>query len=64
MSVEEDQDQGFSRISDGCASCRTNEVEIRAGVEWRKPVQLVKRERGGRECWVCPKCGGNYGEVK
>lgn len=59
--VEDDcEDQGYGRIADGCASCRTDEVIVRHGVERRKPVALVKQ--GGY--WRCPCCGGSYGEVR
>lgn len=65
MILENDcEDQGFSRISDGCLlfKCQT----------WKglgnsaKPVhpKLEKRERLGKWWWTCPKCGGSYGEAK
>lgn len=53
------EDQGFSRISDGCLlfKCQT----------WRRDklvrTNLVKVERYGKLWWTCPKCQGSYGEV-
>lgn len=65
MILENDcEDQGFSRISDGCLKfeCQT----------WKgignnaKPVHpaLVKVERYGKWWWTCPKCQGSYGEAR
>lgn len=60
MIIENDcEDQGFSRIEDGCLACLPEFVN-------RKPVypKLEKRERGGAWWWICPKCEGSYGAAR
>jgi hypothetical protein len=49
--VENDcEDQGFSRIRDGCTQCR---------------VALLPTEgHAGGWWWSCPRCRGSYGEVE
>ena len=54
---EEDdcEDQGFSRIEDGCLrwECQTWEP----GATKPTHPELFKNDEG---FWTCPKCGGNY----
>ena len=55
--VENDcEDQGFSRLSDGCTACPP-------AFENGKPVYptLVKREHAGQMWWCCPNGHGSYG---
>lgn len=62
MIIDDDcEDQGFSRIEDGCLrfECQTWEPDA------TKPThpKLEKQERYGLMLWICPKCGSSYGEV-
>lgn len=54
------EDQGFSRISDGCLKFECQ--------RWRnnKPThpRLIKVRRYGTQWWTCPRCKGSYGEVR
>lgn len=65
--IENDcEDQGFTRIKDGCFRCLT--------IVRGKPVrrQFVKRKspsnsslpNGGPLYWFCEGCNGYYGEVQ
>ena len=57
MYIENDcEDQGFTRLEDGCFVCLPDFVR-------GKPVRqkLVKLQRNGSWWWVCEKCGGSYG---
>lgn len=47
------EDQGFSRIEDGCNVWPCQKVPLVQG-----PNHL-----GRGNYWKCPKCGGYYGEV-
>lgn len=51
------EDQGYSLLSDGCLRWECQMWE--PGKDRPTHPQLVKR--GG--FWVCPKCGGSYGEI-
>jgi hypothetical protein len=66
--IEEDGEQGFSLVSDGCLTCVL-------GFDAKgKPLhpQFIKQRspsnaslpRGGPLYWVCPNCHGYYGEVQ
>lgn len=66
------EDQGFSRISDGCLKF---ECQTWQGIGNRaRPVhpKFIKQRSpsnaslpgGGPLYWVCSKCGGYYGEVR
>lgn len=52
------EEQGFSRLSDGCLKweCQT------WGIGATKPTHPQLVERDGY--WVCPKCGASYGSVE
>ncbi len=56
------EDQGFSRLSDGClrTECQTWEP----GATRPTHPQLVAVTRHGGTWWCCPKCHGSYGEVR
>lgn len=57
MMVEDDCDQGYSLLSDGCLrfECQTWEPGA------HKPTHPQLIQRNG--WWVCPKCGGSYGAI-
>jgi len=64
MLVENDcEDQGFTRIEDGCFNSRCLEWVGRGNNA--KPVRpkLEKRQRNGSWWWICPKCEASYGAV-
>lgn len=50
------EDQGFTRIEDGCYHCLPTFV---GGKPVRTP--MVRVERFGHWYWQCPKCLGYYG---
>jgi hypothetical protein len=52
------EDQGFTRISEGCFRCLPTFVE---GKPVRQPLERF--ERNGRWYWRCPKCEGYYGDA-
>lgn len=59
IDVENDcEDQGFSRLEDGCLACRPEFVN-------GEPVYpaLVKREVNGHWWWYCPNGHGSFGAV-
>ena len=62
--VEEDGEQGYSLLSEGCLryQCVTFDERGRS-----RGTALVKRRSPnmprGPLYWTCPKCGGSYGEV-
>lgn len=53
--VEEDGDEIFTKLSDGCFRCS----------QWNggKPVSLEKYQTSNGWIWRCPVCGGSYGKV-
>ena len=58
--VENDcEDQGFGRISDGCATCTTGAFANGRAVH----ITLEKQSYNGGTWWTCPKCGSSYGAV-
>ena len=64
MIIENDcEDQGFTRIEDGCFNWRCQTWVGRGNNA--KPVRpkLEKRERNGTWWWICPECEGSYGAV-
>lgn len=72
MIVENDcEDQGFTRISDGCFNfkCQTweglgnNAKPVRPKFVKRKSPSNALLPGGGPLYWVCPSCGGYFGEV-
>ena len=54
------EDQGFTRIEDGCFVCLPD-FDANG-----KPVRpkIVKRRERGLTVWACVRCGGNYGLVE
>lgn len=64
--VENDcEDQGFSRIEDGCLACLPEFVggkPIYPKLVRQKSPSNSSLRGGGPLYWVCPKCGGYYGE--
>lgn len=58
--VEEDGDEVFTKISDGCFKCPNYFDE--SGKPQR--VKLEKKLTWAGLFWVCPECGGFYGKVE
>lgn len=54
MTENDCEDQGFSRISDGCTQCRSSGRRIALG---------RRQTIGGRWGWQCPQCKGWYGDA-
>jgi len=60
--VENDcEDQGFTRIDQGCFNWKCFTWEQGAGKPTRP--KLVQQRHYGVWFWVCPKCDGYYGEA-
>jgi len=62
--VDEDQDQGFTLISEGCYVCPRNADGTRPQFIKRKSPGNASLKDGGPLYWVCPICKGYYGEVR
>lgn len=71
--MDDCEDQGFTKISDGCYNwkCLTwrrlpngKEVSVRPKFIKQKSPSNASMRNGGPLYWVCPKCGGYYGEVR
>lgn len=61
MGVETDcEDQGFSRLSDGCLACLPTFPDGKKAVY----PKLVKREVNGSWWWYCPNGHGSYGAAR
>ena len=61
MPVENDcEDQGYTRIEDGCYVCAPSFDHQGKPVR----VKFEQKDIRGKKYWVCPKCHGNYGEVR
>jgi ribosomal protein L37AE/L43A len=59
--IDDCEDQGFSRIEDGCYACPP---EWTPGATTPTRPKLEPMHRGGKSYWTCVKCGDNYGEVQ
>lgn len=51
------EDQGFTRLEDGCPACRMHFVK-------RKSPSNASMTRGGPWYWYCEGCKGYFGEVQ
>lgn len=65
MPVENDcEDQGFTRIEDGCYNWKCATWRPLAEVADRPKLVIQEYPAGsGKYWWNCPKCGGSYGEA-
>jgi hypothetical protein len=55
------EDQGYTRIKDGCFSCRpTFDAK---GRPVRPKIVRIYNEAIRRWCWICSKCGVSYGLI-
>ena len=61
--VENDcEDQGFTRIDQGCFNWKCFTWE--RGADRPTRPKLVKKKQQGVWFWVCPKCDGYYGDAE
>lgn len=63
MPVENDcEDQGYTRIEDGCYNWKCARWD---GDKKVRPALIVEEYPidSGNYWWACPKCGGSYGEA-
>jgi hypothetical protein len=62
------EDQGFTRIEDGCFACLPTFDKkgqpVRPKLIQQKSPSNASLAGGGPLYWVCSKCGGYYGEVR
>lgn len=67
--IENDcEDQGFTRIKDGCFKCLpTFDAKgrpVRPKFIKQRSTSNASLPGGGPLYWVCPQCGGYHGEVR
>jgi hypothetical protein len=58
IAIEEDTDQGFSALSEGCLRWECQTWERGATKPTHPTLEVVNG------FWCCPKCGGSYGAAE